>query len=120
MKKVPVLLNVAATLLAISLFSGDAYAGVVSITNNFAKDVRAGLYAGASVSEVTVYAGNSRTYSTFANKSIDKISVVNITAGPDEQPYTYTVNNPSASTNFNVLVDTKGAVSVTPQLIPAL
>ena len=114
----PILLTAATAVLSVTLISTVADAGTVSITNNFAQDVRVGIHAGASESQVTVYARESRTYATFANKSIDKLTVLNLAGGATTQPYIYTVSNPASSTNYTVTVETGGDVKVTVSLIP--
>jgi len=67
---------------------------------------------------VTVYPGDSRTYTTFISKSIDKINVVNTAGGANPLLGSYTVATPSATTNYAVTVDSNGAVAVTIALIP--
>lgn len=100
-------------------FHARAEAGTVSITNNFVHDIRVGIYAGVSESQVKVYQGEKRTYASFISRSIEKIIVLNLDGGANAQLGVHTVPNPSASTNFNVLVDATGNVSVTEAFIPA-
>ena len=105
-------------LFSVLLFQADAGAGTVAINNKFASAVRVGIHAGSSESQVTVYPGDSRTYTTFINKSIDKINVVNTAGGANPLLGSYTVATPSATTNYAVTVDSNGAVAVTIALIP--
>ncbi len=100
------------------MFQASADAGTVAINNKFANAVRVGIHAGASESQVTVYAGESRTYTTFISKSIDKINVVNTAGGANPLLGSYTVPAPSATTNYAVSVDNNGAVAVTVAVIP--
>lgn len=107
-----------AVCLVIALMSGllchaSADAGTVSIDNKFGNDIRVGIYAGVSESQVTVYRGEQRTYSSFVNKSISKINVVNLGGGANTELGSYTVATPSAATNYSVMVDSNGTVAVT-------
>ncbi len=118
MNKKQLFYSAVAVLLAGVCGHTDADAGTVSITNNFANTVRVGIYAGASESQVTVYTAESRTYTTFATRSIDKISVVNVAGGANAPLGSYSVSNPSSTANYNVTVAPNGNVAVTPALIP--
>lgn len=118
MKKGYLATGLALTLFSVLLFQADAGAGTVAISNKFASTVRVGIYAGSSESQVTVYPGDSRTYTTFISKSIDKINVVNTAGGANPLLGSYTVATPSATTNYVVNVDSNGAVAVTIALIP--
>lgn len=99
------------------LFHVHAEAGTVFITNNFVHDIRVGIYAGVSESQVKVYKGEKRTYGSFISRSIEKIVVLNLDGGTNAQLGVHAVLHPSASTNFNVLVDGDGNVSVTEALL---
>lgn len=118
MKKGSLATGLMVLLFSVLLFQASAEAGTVAISNKFASAVRVGIYAGSSESQVTVYPGDSRTYTTFINKSIDKINVVNTAGGTNPLLGSYTVATPSATTNYAVNVDSNGAVAVTIALLP--
>ncbi len=118
MKKGYLAVGAVMMLAALLMFQATADAGTVAINNKFASAVRVGIYAGASESQVTVYPGESRTYTTFISKSIDKINVMNTAGGANPLLGSYTVPAPSASTDYTVGVDSNGAVAVTVAVIP--
>ena len=98
------------------LFQAVAEAGTVSMTNNFSSTVRADIWAGTSKGSLTAYAGETRDFTFFVSKSIERIVLVNTANGATL--VSYTVNSPSATTNYKVLVDASGVAAVTVPLLP--
>lgn len=116
MKKLVWVMNLAIMVGALLLWQGAAEAGTVTMTNNFSNTVRADIWSGTSKGSLTAYAGETRDFTFFVSKSIEKIVVVNTASGATL--VSYTVSSPSASTNYKVLVDGSGVAAVTVSLLP--